>query len=131
MKPLSRRSVTTGLAAAVAVIPLVGLATSAVANPGDDKLLAVIGRYKAEVDAINASHEDLSDEEIDAWVNRADAILTEAAGLPALTAASALAALDLVSDEEDIGEHSIFGDQFRSLIEAIRGYIASTDGGGG
>ena len=49
MKPLSRRSVTTGLAAAVTAIPAVGLATSAVANPGDDKLLAVIGRYKAEV----------------------------------------------------------------------------------
>jgi hypothetical protein len=62
MKPLSRRSVTTGIVAAVTAIPAVGLATSLRAHPGDDKLLAAIRRYKSEVAAINASH-GLTDEE--------------------------------------------------------------------
>ena len=104
MKPLSRRSLTTGLVAAVAAIPAVALSVSAA--PTDDKLRAVIRRYESELAAINASV-DLSDEELDAWVDRTDAILVEAAGLPALTAASALAALDLVVTEGQLGSHSI------------------------
>src|ERR1700675_2026921 len=82
MKPLSRRSATTGIVASVTAIPAVGLATS-LRDPGDDKLLAAIRRYKSEVAAINASH-DLTDEELDAWVDRADAMLPEAGGLPVL-----------------------------------------------
>ena len=126
MKPISRRSVTTGIVAAVTAIPALGLATSVKAHPGDDKLLTVIRRYKSEVDAINASG-NLSDEEVDAWVDKADAILTEAAGLPVLTTACALAVIDLVVDEEDIGSHSIYGEHFRALINAVRDHIASTE----
>ena len=122
MKSVTRRSVTTGMLAAVTAIPALGLATSVKANPGDDKLLTVIRRYKSEVAAINASG-DLSDEEIDAWMDRADAILAEAVSLPVLTAASALAALDLVIAE---GLHSVLGKQFWALINAVRDHIAST-----
>jgi len=68
-KMISRRSVTTGLAAAVAALPAVGLAR---ALPADDKLLRVISRYRAEIASLDASH-GLTDEEIDAWVDRADA----------------------------------------------------------
>ncbi len=125
MKPLSRRSVTTGLVAAVTAIPAVGLSTSLRVHPGDDKLLAVIRRYESELVAINTSG-DLSDEELDAWIDRADAILVEAAGLPALTAASALAALDLVATEGQLDSHSIYGERFLELVRAARNYIAST-----
>jgi hypothetical protein len=124
MKPLSRRSVTTGLVAAVTAIPAVALSVSSA--PSDDKLLAVIRSYKSEIAAINASS-DLSDEELDAWVDRADAILMEAAGLPALTAASAVAALELVVAEGQVDSHSIYGERFLELVNAARGYIASTD----
>jgi hypothetical protein len=104
----------------------VALGSGAVlANTGEDKLLKIIRRYKAEVRDIDARHEGLSDEDIDAWRDRADAILAEGAGLPALTATTALAALDLVVEEEDIGEHSIYGEHFLELINAVRGYIAS------
>jgi hypothetical protein len=86
----------------------------------------VIRRYKSEIAAINASG-DLSDEELDAWVDRTDAILAEAAGLPALTAASALAALDLVATEGQLGSHGIYRAQFLELVNAASCYIASTD----
>jgi hypothetical protein len=86
----------------------------------------VIRSYKSEIAAINASS-DLSDEELDAWVDRADAILMEAAGLPALTAASAVAALELVVAEGQVGSHSLYGERFVELVNAARGYIASTD----
>jgi hypothetical protein len=95
------------------------------ADPRDDKLLALIRRYKAEVAAINASR-DLSDEELDAWIDRADAILAEAVGLPVLTTASAVAVIDLVIEEEDLGSHSIYGEQFLALLKTARNYIATT-----
>ncbi|MGA8692113.1 MAG: hypothetical protein WB662_20000 [Methyloceanibacter sp.] len=124
MKHLTRRSVTTGAIAAVTILPAVGLSLSPTkTQPTQDKLLKVINHYKAEVAAINAVHDNLGDDEIDAWTDNADAILSEAAGLPALTAATALAALDLVVEEEDIGEH------FKGLIDAVRGYIISTGRG--
>jgi hypothetical protein len=59
-----------------------------------DKLLELIRGYKAEVAAINVAGE-LSDEELDAWMDRADAILIEAVRLPVLTAASAVAVIAL------------------------------------
>jgi hypothetical protein len=84
-KDLSRRSVTTGLTATVMAIPAIGLVTSATGDPSDGPLLEAIGRYQAEIAAVNASH-GLTDDELDAWVDRADAILMEAVGLPVLTA---------------------------------------------
>ena len=72
MKPLSRRSVTTGLAAAVAAIPAVGLCKGAKTEPGNDPLLDGICRYRAEIAAINASS-GLDDDALDAWVDKADA----------------------------------------------------------
>jgi hypothetical protein len=122
MKPLSRRSVTTGMVAAVTAIPAVILSVSARADTRDDKLLALIGRYNSELAAINASG-DISDEELDACIDRTDAILAEAAGLPVLTAAGALAALDLVVKESS---HSVLGDSFLDFIRAVRDYTAST-----
>jgi hypothetical protein len=126
MKALSRRSVTTGLAAAVTAIPAVGLCQSASAAPGDDPLLKIIDRYKAELAAIDAVHDDLTDADIDAWVDHADAILAEAASLPVLSATSAVAVIDLVIEEEDIGQHSIYGEQFLALLKAAQGYIVRT-----
>jgi hypothetical protein len=115
MKPLSRRSVTTSMVAAVAAVPAVALSVRSA--PRDDKLLAVIRRYESELAALNASR-GLTDEELDAWVDRTDAILVEAAGLPALTAASALAALDLVATEGQVDSHSIYGERFLELVRA-------------
>jgi hypothetical protein len=115
-KMISRRSVTTGLAAAVAALPAVGLAR---AVPADDKLLRVISRYRAEIAS-------LADEKIDAWVDRPDAILTEAAGLPVLTTASAVAVISLFVDDPALVQHCVYGDGVRALVEDARDYIAST-----
>jgi hypothetical protein len=96
------------------------------AAPGDDPLLDAIGRYRAEIAAINAAR-DLEDEELDAWVDRADAILMEATDLPVLTAASALAVISLfIDDSWMLSQHSVYGDEFLALVKAARDYIAST-----
>jgi hypothetical protein len=124
-KMLSRRSVTTGLTATVMAIPAIGLVTSATGDPSDGPLLEAIGRYQAEIAAVNASH-GLTDDELDAWVDRADAILMEAVGLPVLTAASAVAVISLHVDEPILAQHSVYGNEFSTLVRAARDYIAST-----
>jgi len=129
MKRLTRRSVTAGALAAVATIPAVGLsmgAKPAGKAAAQDKHVELVNRYWAEIAAINAKHDDLSEEEIEAAHDRIDGMLSSAADMPVLTAASAIAILDLVVKEEDIGEHNIFGEHFKGLIDAVRGYIAST-----
>jgi hypothetical protein len=123
MKPLSRRSVTTGLAAAVTALPAVVLANGTKVETGDAKLLDVIRRYNSEIEAINASRV-WSDDEIDDRTDKAYAILEEADGLPVLGTAGALAALDLVVKESS---HSVLEDQFLAFIRAVRDYIASTN----
>jgi hypothetical protein len=70
MKPLSRRSVIAGSAAAVTALP----ATAALKLPkssADDKLLAEIKLHWARLDAVNAPH-GWSDEKIDRHVRRAE-----------------------------------------------------------
>jgi hypothetical protein len=106
-------------AAAATAIAAVGLPVSIKAEPTGDKLLEVIRRYQSEIAAINAR--GLSDEEIDARTHRADAMLSEGIGLPVLTAAGAVAALDLI-----IAESAINGDQFEELVNSVRDYVAST-----
>jgi hypothetical protein len=95
------------------------------ADPGDDPLLRVISRYRAEIAALNASH-GLTDEEIDAGVDRADLILTEAVGLPLLTTASAVAVISLFVDDPTLVQHCVYGDDVRALVKGARDYIAST-----
>jgi hypothetical protein len=94
------------------------------ANPSDDKLLDLIRRYNAEMAAVNTTR-DLSDKELDAWIDRVGAILTEACGLPVLTGASAVAVIDLFIDEPTRAEHIVYGDDFLALVKNARNYIAS------
>ena len=114
--------------AVVAVVPAavaVGLPMTAKADPGNDRLLELIRLYRAEIDAINASH-GLTDEELDAWVNRADLILEEGFALPVLTAASAVAVIDLLLAEGLIASHTFIRDDWVALTKSARDYIAST-----
>ena len=124
MKSITRRSVTTGLAAAVTAIPAVGLCASAKGDPSDDPLLEAIDRYRAEIATANATH-GLTDEELDAWIDRADAILMEAVNLPVLTAAGAVAVISLHVDEPILAQHSLYGDEFSTIVRAARNYIAT------
>jgi hypothetical protein len=106
-------------------VTAVGLCKGAQAAPGSDPLLEVIGRYRAEIAAANATH-GLTDEELDAWIDRADAILMEAVGLPVVTAASAIAVISLHVDEPILAGHAVYGDEFSTLVRAARDYIAAT-----
>jgi len=100
------------MVAAVTAIPAIGLCKSAKADP----LLKVIGRYRAEIAAASATH-GLSDEELDAWIDRADAILMEAVDLPVLTEASALAVISLfIDDGWMLSQHRGYGDEFKALV---------------
>jgi hypothetical protein len=103
-------------AAAATAIAAVGLPVSIKAEPTGDKSIEVIRRYQSEIAAINGR--GLSDEEIDARTDRADAMLWEGIGLPVLTAAGAVAALDLIIAEGDCAH-------FEDLINGVRDYIAS------
>jgi hypothetical protein len=105
-------------AAAATAIAAGGLPVSLKAAPRDDKLLEVIRRYQSEIAAINGR--GLSDEEIDARTDRADAMLWEGIGLPVLTATCAVAALDLIREEGGID-----GGPFEELINSVRDYVAS------
>jgi hypothetical protein len=53
MKPLSRRSVTTGMLAAVTAIPALGLPIGVVRAEGEPgELASLVSRYFAQVDAV-------------------------------------------------------------------------------
>lgn len=134
-KPINRRAATAAIGAAAVAMPIAALAgragtdahnsDSTVRISGDDPLLAAIEHYRAEMAAINASG-DLSDEEINAWVDRADRILKKAMKLPVLTTASAVAVIDLLLAERLIASHSIYGPEYVALAKSARNYIAAT-----
>lgn len=92
---------------------------------GNDRLLELIQLYRAHVKAIcdDCDMRDMNDDELDARCDRAEAFLAEAAKLSAMTAAGAMAALDLALERDDsryyIGRHRI------GLLKAVRGYIAA------
>ena len=72
---------------------------------------------------VKPSH-GLTDEAIDACIDRADAILVEAVGLPVLTTASAMAVISLfIDDVWMLSQHSVYGDAFLALAKAVRDYI--------
>jgi hypothetical protein len=83
----------------------------------DDKLLTVIHRYN---EAIAATYGLDDDDAVDAGVDRADRIIARAVGMPALTSESALAALDLVVDD------NLPDGLIKPLLKAVRRYVAST-----
>ena len=129
---LTRRSAVTGLAVAVTAIPAVGLCSiSRTPNVSEDRIIEILRRYRAGCDALNATCKarGLSDEELDAIVNRNDTILAEVVGLPAVTAAGALAALDFVIQDQMEELHPDvfpFDGIIASLLDTVRAYIAST-----
>jgi hypothetical protein len=74
--------------------------------------------------ALNKSR-GLTDDEINAWTDRADAILADAVDLPVQTEASARAVIDLALDEPSLGGHQWFGEKFTALVRTARACIAS------
>ncbi len=58
-------------------------------------------------------------------VDRADAILTQAAVLPVLSEASAVAVISLFVDDPALVENWHYGDGFRALVKAARDFIAA------
>ena len=79
-------------------LPVVGLAG---ANPADDQLLPLIQRFQEAEAELNASG-PISDEESDVRTDANNKLLSATFGL-ALTAESALAALDLVISAQAFG----------------------------
>ena len=131
MKPLTRRSVTTGLAAAVTAIPALGLPIGVVMAKGEPgQLAALIRRYWAEVDAFNADPA-MEDDGLYFSEQPFDLTARQMIGVPARSADDALAAIELVIRD---GEHSMIeldpdGSKWArlhtSLVTAVRDYLAS------
>jgi hypothetical protein len=121
--------------AALAVAAAVPVAVKAdQAEPQADKLLDIIQRFRAEekrmqalFDELYAKQDQLDDgavcareDELNAIEGRLFKRCTKAViGLPALTAAGAIAALDLAVDwdGDTIDEHT------QSLFDAVKGYL--------
>ena len=97
---------------------------------GDDKLLTLVNRYKADMEEIRA-FPNIPDEVLDAMMDKSYERLTEAIGQPALTAASALAAFNLLCEELN-GEPKNPDAETNcelcmgTLIKAVKDYIALT-----
>jgi hypothetical protein len=122
MHKIDRRKLLASGALGAAAVTLAAVPLKAA--PSDDKLLELIRGYKAEVAAINAAGE-LSDEELDARMDRADAILIDAVRLPVLTAAGAVAVIDLfVENDWPLTQHSVYGDEFLALVKTARNYTS-------
>ena len=65
-KQISRRSIATGLAVAVASIPTLGLLGASLAKGRPGELAALIRRYNAEVDPFNSAHGVISKRRV--WI---------------------------------------------------------------
>jgi hypothetical protein len=122
MSNINRRKALAVVASVPAAVAL-GIG-EVLANPDKDRLLDLIRRYNAEMPTVNTTR-DLSDKELDAWIDRTDAILTEACGLPVLKGASAVAVIDLFIDEPKRAEHVLYGDDFLALVKNARNFIAA------
>ena len=109
MKPLTRRSVTTGSADA-------------------GRLAGLVAQYFAQAEAVNKTRHE-TDEELTTHVQATTGkMLKKLVGVPAPTARDALAALDFLVAEgaiQEIGDGSNFGAAVNSLVEAIQGYLLS------
>ena len=131
--PQNTRREIIGAGAAAGVIAGAGLpmgVTMAKGEPG--QLAGLVSRYFAEVDVFNATAHQ-TDEESDAHAESTClATLRRIIGTPARTADDALAAMDwLIKENADfkneLGDtESIYGRAVTSLVDALRGYIAST-----
>jgi hypothetical protein len=124
MKPLSRRSVTTGLAAAVTAVPAVGFCKGA---EGPSELAAIVRRYFAELAAFNADPRGDDDEFYNAD-QPFDATLQQMIGVPVRSHQDAAAAVDMVLEcgrgcMIDFGENP-YGQVAEWCLHALRDYLA-------
>jgi hypothetical protein len=122
MHKIDRRKLMVGGA-----VGAVALAVSSVPAcvQAEDKLLDVIRRYKAEA-ASWKTKRDISDEELDADIDRAEAILNEVEGLTAIGAAGAVAALDLLKTDYMVSLNGMEGEHVTPLINSVRRYIIAS-----
>ena len=107
-------------------VALTGPALAAL--PEHDRLAMLIARYYAEVDVFNATDHP-TDAESDALMEKTYMkTVAEMTGVPATTAAGALAALAFIEREEividsDSDSDYAFDAMIMSLLKAVRGYI--------
>ena len=114
MKPLSRRSVMAGSAAALTAIP--ALALPVAASEGGE-LAALVRRYFAEVEAFNADPPE--DYEAFFATQPSDLTVREMVGVPVRTREDALAVIEFMERDNCI---EMYG-PVESLVDGLRGYI--------
>jgi hypothetical protein len=107
----------------VAAVPAAVAVGASVPVLTHDRQLTLIREYEAELGIID-SIDDPSQRRVNAWQRKAHAILGEAASLPCLTAASAVAVLDLIVKDEMLESTTIFSDHFPALVGAVKDYLA-------
>jgi hypothetical protein len=118
MKPVTRRSVMAGSAAVVAafsVTPALGVER--------DHLLDCLRRYMAEIDTLNASCVE-DDEEPNAWLGRANALLAEALKHPVVSTEGALTMLTVALAEPILISNSYCDDKVLQRCREARDFLA-------
>jgi hypothetical protein len=125
MKPLSRRSVTTGIAAAVTAIPAIGHSAIVPKVEPESKLAALLSELLVAEKAWISDDDRIADRNHRKLVVPAERAIV---GVPARTAEDALRALDYLIEHDLIADGTFggYGKMADSLVDAIRGYIAST-----
>jgi hypothetical protein len=119
--------------AVVAAVPAAALGGLTIATGEPGEMAALVRRYFAELDAFTAFGKGKTDEEADAFAAATyEATMERMVGVPARTSEDALAALDwLIEDGADLDgladgvDWSPLAPIIRSLVDAIRGYIAA------
>ena len=120
MKPVTRRTVMAGAAAAVAVVPVVGLGKGV---EGPSELAGKIRHLMAQEKA--PFGRDLPDAEVDRlYAELVEPLYETFPGVPARSAEDAHAAFEYLLDN-DLIEHGAGGYEMvtESLVEAIRAYL--------
>ena len=122
MRHYNRRNAL-ALVATVPVAVAIG-GSAALTAQGDDPLFRLIHLYRVHIKAIcdNCDVRDMDDGELDARCDAADVFLKEAAASPALTAAGAMAALDLALEDDD-SRYYVSRRYGNALLKAVRDYI--------
>ncbi len=121
---VNRRHAIAGAAAAAGALAITGPALADVPKP--DRLAMLVDRYYEQMDAFSDAARNMTDDESTALMEETFVKTErELIGVPATTAAGALAALTFIEREALLETYSDgkFGDAVRSLVKAVRGHI--------
>ncbi len=123
LTPINRRQALAGAGAVAGALAIADPVLAALPKP--DRLEMLIRRYNTQTEFFDTQPDHITDDEANALAEATfDKTLVELTGVPATTAAGALAALAFI-EREKMGVYypNQVDDAIQSLMRAVRGYI--------